>query len=72
MLKKNEHDIVKIKKYRIKNLKDLLIYSKRVMFLKSKGWYRNITGGMTDSHCMRVISKERLVKMSEDEFLVIK
>ena len=48
------------------------IYIKRVKYLSSKGWYLNMAGGMTDSHCMRIISKKNLVQMSEDEFISIK
>lgn len=46
-------------------------YCKRVKQLKDKGWYLNMAGGMTDSHCMRIIDKKDLEHMSEQEFAKI-
>ena len=53
------------------SLRRFLIYRKRVKQLSNKGWYLNMAGGMTDSHCMRIISRKDLAQMSEQEFAKI-
>ena len=44
-------------------------YYKRIKKLQSLGWYKNMAGGFTESHCMYVISKRELLKMSDKDFL---
>lgn len=48
------------------------IYYQRVKQLTERGWYKNLAGGVTDRHCMRIISKKELIHMSEEEFQSIK
>ena len=52
-------------------LRRFFIYRERVKQLSNKGWYLNMAGGMTDSHCMRIIDKKDLRHMSEREFTKI-
>lgn len=48
------------------------IYRQRVKQLTERGWYVNLAGGVTDRHCMRIISKKDLIQMTEEEFARIK
>ena len=47
-------------------------YFKRVKQLLELGWYRNMSGGFTEGHCMGFISKKELFDMTEEEFTRIK
>lgn len=43
-------------------------YVERKKALENRGWYRNLAGGMTDSHCMGVLTLKDIFKMSEERF----
>ena len=47
-------------------------YFKRLKQLLKLGWYRNMSGGFTEGHCMSFISREELFNMTEEEFVRIK
>lgn len=47
-------------------------YFNRVKQLLRLGWYRNISGGFTEGHCMSFISRKELFNMAEEEFARIK
>ena len=47
-------------------------YFNRVKQLLRLGWYRNISGGFTEGHCMSFISRKELFNMVEEEFARIK
>ena len=47
-------------------------YFKRVKQLLELGWYRNMSGGFTEGHCMGFISKKELFNMTEEEFTRIR
>ena len=52
----------------ISMFKKIKRYVNRVNTLESRGWYRNLAGGMTDSHCMGVLTLKDIYTMSEKEF----
>ena len=33
---------------------------KKKKILLNKGWYKNLNGGYTESHCMKIITKDQL------------
>lgn len=47
----------------------LLRYFRRVRLLKERGWYKNLRGGYTQSHCMNTISRRDLVFASNKKFM---
>ena len=55
-----------------KLLSRFFIYQQRVKQLAERGWYKNLAGGVTDRRCMRIISKQDLIQMTEEEFQSIK
>ena len=47
-------------------------YFKRVKQLLELGWYRNMSGGFTERHCMGFLSRQELFDMTDEEFETIK
>lgn len=52
----------------ISMFKKIKRYVNRINTLKSRGWYQNLAGGMTDSHCMGVLTLKDIYTMSEERF----
>ena len=42
-----------------------------MLLLSKAGWYKNMSGGMTNSHRTCILSKKELVNMSKDQFYTI-
>ena len=53
-------------------MKKLIRYFKRVGHLLELGWYRNMSGGFTEGHCMGFLSRKELFNMTDEEFEMIK
>ena len=50
-------------------IRKYFIFIKRIKELTSNGyWYINMAGGLTDSHCMRIISRKELFNMTNEEY----
>lgn len=47
-------------------------YFKRVKQLLEHGWYKNMSGGFTEGHCMVFLSRKELFNMTDEEFERIK
>lgn len=39
----------------------------KIRYLKSCGWYKNLNGGYTESHCMSYLSLKEIWNMSIEE-----
>lgn len=49
-------------------IKKHIVYFKRVGQLINLGWYRNMAGGFTDSHCIAAITNKDLFNMTDEKF----
>lgn len=49
----------------------LLRYNRRKKYLKSRGWYSNLNGGMTHGHCMAALDWHDIMEMSDAEFKLV-
>lgn len=48
-------------------IKKILSFYTKIKYLKSYGWYRNLHGGFTHSHCMMTCTLKEIWNMSIDE-----
>ena len=46
----------------------IIKWYKRLIYLKQKGWYRNMAGGLTSPSRIAVIPRKGLFLMSDDEW----
>lgn len=52
----------------LKHIRSIITYPHRLILMFKAGWYKNMRGSYTDSHCMRIIDRKYLFLMSDDEF----
>lgn len=43
-------------------------FKRKTELLEHRGYYRNLSGGFVDPHCMKMISPVQLFFMTEEEF----
>ena len=49
-------------------MKKIIRYFNRVMQLIEYGWYINMSGGFTESHCIGFLTNKDIFNMTNEEF----
>ena len=50
----------------MKFFKNFISYRRKIAYLRKTGWYKSMSGGWVDGHCMQFLSRRDIWLMPED------